>query len=100
MEIMLKIWDYWFFICSGIALFILYVEITTKVNGANGLIWLVITSLLACATLVLWFISIIFLELGTLFLYLFYSIMYFIIYIFLSAYLTNYFSNRSRRNRF
>ncbi len=60
MEIMLKIWDYWFFICSGIALFILYVEITTKVNGANGLIWLVITSLLACATLVLWFISIIF----------------------------------------
>ena len=98
MEIMVEIWKYWFYIGSAIALFILYTEITTKVNGANGLIWLVVTSLLACATLILWFISIIFLELGTLFLYLFYSIMYFVIYILLLIFLTNYFSNR--RNRY
>ena len=98
MEIMVEIWKYWFFIGSAIALFILYTEITTKVNGANGLIWLVVTSLLACATLILWFISIIFLELGTLFLYLFYSIMYFVIYILLSIFLTNYFLNRRNKH--
>ncbi|MGJ0328551.1 hypothetical protein NG755_02430 [Aliarcobacter cryaerophilus] len=101
MEIMVEIWKYWFFIGTFIILLVLKIEISAikdRINGASGFIWTMINLILAIATGILWIISIIFMELGTLFLYLFYSIIYFIINIQVSSLIFDYYSNK-RNNK-
>lgn len=82
MQTIEMIWLIWLSIVTVVLVISLSMELSAiknKINGANGFIWTMIHLPIIGITAILWFISLFFFDMKTIFLYLFLSILYFII---------------------
>lgn len=94
MQTIEMIWLIWLSIVTVVLVISLLMELSAiknKINGANGFIWTMIHLPIIGITAILWFISLFFFDMKTIFLYLFLSILYFIIETKLAMFLFTYY---------
>jgi len=94
MEIIKTIWLIWLGVVTFIFFLSLWMEVSAikdKINGANGFIWTMIHIPIIGITAILWFISLFFFDMKTVFLHLFLSVLYFIIEIKIAKFLFTYY---------